>query len=401
MEMGFKAASRFSTNLDSLEAGIETGTALIQDFSGDLPKVVLVYSSAKHDQSSVLQGLRKQLGATAALVGCSVQGVVSNQSLTEEEHFLGVMGLGGKDLSIAVAAEQNIDTESLEKGQQLARKLKKDLGAEPNVVIVIYDPLCGADVEALLRGMRLELQCPLIGGGSGQPWGPPVQTFQYLGQSVFSKGMVALALSGPFSPVVGICHGTIGTGDYMTVTKAEGNRILELDGQSAIDIWRQITGCEEGDMVHQNHLAAWALGIEQDAESETQYTVNQKIRGAFGFDFEKGAVVLQAAVPVGTKVKFQRRTVENVMHGSTTMAEEIKKQLAGKTPKAVFGFECAARTYPFLGPEKTKEEHAALRSQVAPQAPWLGMMAWGEIGPCNDQPTFHNYTYPLLVLVDA
>jgi hypothetical protein len=28
------------------------------------------------------------------------------------------------------------------------------------------------------------------------------------------------------------------------------------------------------------------------------------------------------------------------------------------------------------------------------------MMAWGEIGPCLGRPTFHNYTYPLLVLTD-
>jgi hypothetical protein len=29
------------------------------------------------------------------------------------------------------------------------------------------------------------------------------------------------------------------------------------------------------------------------------------------------------------------------------------------------------------------------------------MMAWGEIGPCGGEPGFHNFTYPLLLLVDA
>ena len=41
-----------------------------------------------------------------------------------------------------------------------------------------------------------------------------------------------------------------------------------------------------------------------------------------------------------------------------------------------------------------------LRSAVAPHSPWLGMMAWGEIGPCAGRPAFHNYTYPLLLLLD-
>ncbi len=400
MNLDFKAASFFSTKMDSWQAGVDAGSALIKDFSGEIPKVVLLYSSVKHDKTVLLQGLRKQLGPKAALLGCSVQGVVSNQSLTEEDSVVGAMGLGGTELKVSVGGEKDIASDPQGKGMRLAQKLKKDLGGEPDVVVVMYDPLCGADVDALLRGMREELVCPLIGGGSGQPWGPPVKTYQFLGQEVFSQGVVALALSGPFTPIVGICHGTIGTGDTMTITKAEGNHILELDGESAISIWSQITGCAEGDMVHQNHLASWALGFGEDSQSDTGYTINRKIRGAFGFDFAKGGVVLQAAMPAGTRVKFQRRTVETVMQGSTAMAEELIKQLAGRRAKAVFGFECAARTYPFLGPEKTREEHAALRGRIAPDAPWLGMMAWGEIGPCNGQPTFHNYTYPVLILAE-
>jgi small ligand-binding sensory domain FIST len=38
---------------------------------------------------------------------------------------------------------------------------------------------------------------------------------------------------------------------------------------------------------------------------------------------------------------------------------------------------------------------------VAPDAPWLGMLAWGEIAPVGGEPAFHNYTYPLVVLTAA
>jgi len=53
---------------------------------------------------------------------------------------------------------------------------------------------------------------------------------------------------------------------------------------------------------------------------------------------------------------------------------------------------------PFLGPAETLEENLELHRTVAPQAPWLGLIAWGEIAPCGGQPEFHNYTYPLAVL---
>ena len=52
-------------------------------------------------------------------------------------------------------------------------------------------------------------------------------------------------------------------------------------------------------------------------------------------------------------------------------------------------------------PVNTRAEHKALRAAIAPQAPWLGMMAWGEIGPCLGQTAFHNYTYPLVTFLGA
>ena len=95
---------------------------------------------------------------------------------------------------------------------------------------------------------------------------------------------------------------------------------------------------------------------------------------------------------------FHHRTVEQVLEGTTVMGTNLAKRLDGKTTWAVLGFECAARTFPFLGEENTREEHLSLRAAVAPQAPWLGMMAWGEVAPLGGQSAFHNYTYPLIVL---
>jgi len=97
---------------------------------------------------------------------------------------------------------------------------------------------------------------------------------------------------------------------------------------------------------------------------------------------------------------FHHRTVEEVLQGTTKMAGDLQRRLHGRSPWAVLGFECAARTYPFLGPVNTRAEHKALRAAIAPKAPWLGMMAWGEIGPCLGQTAFHNYTYPLVVLTE-
>jgi hypothetical protein len=391
------AHSVFSDEPESREAGLAAGQALVAELGGGAPKAVIAYATMNHDQSAVLEGVREGIGEDALLVGCSVQGVVSNANLTEDGFALGLMGFGGSALNCTVALEREVQTNPKEKGRQLAQSLKRDLQGEPKAVLVFYDPLAGIDVEAVLEGMRLEIDCPVVGGAAGQPWGPPRQTFQYWDCEVLSHGVVALALSGPFSVEVGICHGTSPTGIASVVTKAEGNQIVEIDGRKAVDVWRETTGCKAEDMVHQSHLAAWAVGVEITGQGGQ---VERLVRGAFGFAPETGAIILQAAVPEGSRVMLHHRTIEHVMSGTQTMARELSSRLSGRKPWAVLGFECAARTYPFLGEANTNKEHQELRAAIAPESPWLGMMAWGEIGPCAGRPAFHNYTYPLLLLVD-
>jgi hypothetical protein len=391
------AHSVFSDEPESREAGLSAAQALVAELGGATPKAVIAYVTMNHDQPAVLEGVREGIGKDSLLIGCSVQGVVSNSTVTEDGFALGLMAFAGADLNCAVALEREVQTDPKEKGRRLAQRLKGDLKGEPKAVLVFYDPLAGMDVEAVLEGMRLEIDCPLVGGAAGQPWGPPKQTFQYWDREVLSHGVVAMALTGPFSVEVGICHGTSPTGIASVVTKAEGNQIVEIDGRKAVDVWRETTGCKAEDLLHQSHLAAWAVGVEVKGQGGQ---VERLVRGAFGFTPDTGAIILQAAVPEGTRVMLHHRTIEHVMDGTKTMARELSTRLSGRKPWAVLGFECAARTYPFLGEANTNKEHEELRAAIAPTSPWLGMMAWGEIGPCAGRPAFHNYTYPLLLLVD-
>ena len=402
--MKMLATSFFSIEPDSSEAGHLAGESLVKHFGAQQLKAALVYSTMNHDLPILLEAIRSTLPKDVLVIGSSGQGVVGDADLTEEGMVVGVMGFGGDALRCASAMEREIQVEPREKGKALARRLKTDLGGEPGAVLVFYDSLCGLDVEALLAGMRSEIQCALVGAGSGQPWGKPIETAQLWGEEVLSHAVVALGLRGPFSTEIGICHGTVPTGIESVVTRADGNQVLEIDDRSAMRVWQEVTGCHDADFTHQSHMAAWALGLETThtvlGPNGIETKTERVIRGAFGFNLETGAMIVQAAIPEGTKVMMHHRTVEEVLNGTAAMAADLAARLRGRRPWAVLGFECAARTFPFLGPANTLEQHRRLRSQVAPETPWLGMMAWGEIGPCAGKTAFHNYTYPVLVLVD-
>lgn len=392
--MGLFAASHVSSVADSKLAATELGKHLQASFSGEPLRAVLVYSTVNHDQHGVLMTLRELLGPDVPLLGCSTPGIMYLGGVQESAYMLGVMGLGGADLQVATALVRDVQDGAEEKGRILADALRAQL-PDPKVVFLFYDPLCGLDVETLLDGMSPSFRCPIVGGGAGQPWGPIARTFQYWQSEVMGHTAIALALAGPFAAEIGVCHGTSPTGVEMTLTRAEGNKLIEIDGRSATDIWLEITGCNEEEINNQDYVSAWAVGVEQPLPDEKSVYV---IRAAFGFDLDTGEVLVQAAIPEGTNIMFHHRSVAEVTQGTAAMGQELAERVSGRRPWAVLGFECAARTQAFLGQVATNAENVALQAAVAPGAPWLGMLAWGEIAPAGGATRFHNYTFPLAVL---
>jgi hypothetical protein len=119
------ARSIFTDELESLDAGRSGGEALLAQFGAVQPKAVIAYGTMNHDQPALLEGLRGVLGEDVLLLGCSVQGVVSNDTLTEDGYALGLMGFGGAEVACAAAFAPEIQENSKEKGREMARALKR------------------------------------------------------------------------------------------------------------------------------------------------------------------------------------------------------------------------------------------------------------------------------------
>jgi hypothetical protein len=323
---------------------------------------------------------------------------MANGAVVEGGFVVGAMALGGEGLRAVSAHVPGVHLDGEEKGRAIARQLVRALGEQPRLTVLLYDPLGGVDVNHLLAGFRQECSSLLVGGAASQPAGPLAATFQYEGTQALRDSAVALGLAGDFSVDLGLCHGTVPTGVVMTLTRAQGNRLLELDGRPALEVWRETIGIDADHIFKQEHIAALPMGIKRQVEENGRVSEIYLIRAVFGLDPEAKSITVQAGIPEGSQIMFHHRTVPVVRDGTVAMANDLVERLAGKNPWAVLGFECGGRAAPFLGDAATLEENLQLQQTVAPQASWLGLLAWGEIAPCGGEPEFHNYTYPLIVL---
>lgn len=389
--MKITAKSVLSRQRDSFEAGRQAALE-IQSALPAPPKLVLCYLTVNHEQQRFLAGLASVLGTEVPILGCSGQGVMGRAVVHEDGYAASLMALGGPGLEVAVARVEDVHLHTRDKGVALGKGMRTQGSQPPKVTLLHYDPLCGVDVDVLLGGLRQELETPVLGGAAAHFFNVAMTTtYQYFGQEVFSRGAVAVSLGGDFHADMVFSTGCAPVGIEMTVTRAAGNMLLELDGRPALSAWQELTGSEGATDVQAS--AALAIGVPADVVEG-----GHLIRAAFVFDPEAKGILLSAAVPEGARVTLFHRTVEDVLEGAARMAAELRARLEGKQLRAVIGFECGGRTRPFLGQEATNEENRALQAQVGAEAEWAGVICWGELFPVGGRAAFHNYTFPLLAL---
>ena len=375
--------------LDSFQAGSRIGSHMLESIPPEEISAILIYATIRHNQSELVRGVRQATGSRVPLLGCSTQGIVSQGQIRAEGYVAAGIALG--KVEAAVATQPDIDQDTYEKGRALGRELHRSV-AEPKLVVLLYDPLCGTDMFLFQAGLEAETGGLIIGGGASQPHGPIVRTFQYCNDDVLQHSAVALALGGDFGVVSAVCHGTSPVGLEMTA-HSDGTTLLELGGRPALDIWLEMTGAGPPNF---EHSASLAIGVLANSADPQSYLV----RAAFGADNERKGIIVGAGLPAESTVMLHHRTVQGVLDGTMKMGQELAGKLVGKQIRAVLGFECAARTQPFLGRQATLQENLALQEAVGNDVPWLGLLAWGELYPVGGHPNFHNYTYPIAVITD-
>ena len=387
------AKSVLSRQRNSIEAGRSAGAEIVAGMPS-APKVVFCYLTVNHDQVQFIAGLREKLGPGVPIVGCSGQGVMGRGVVHEDGYAASLMALGGDGLEVGIARVDDVHVDTRAKGAALGQKLRQAHGRPPKVCIVHYDPLCGVDLDVFLGGVGSQIEAPIIGGAAAHFFNAAMTTtYQYLGDEVFSKGAVAVSLGGDITAEMVVSTGCAPVGYQLRVTKVDGNMILELDGRSALDLWREVTGATG--MLDIMASSSVAIGVPVEGAEG-----GHLIRAAFVFDEKLRGMLLGAAVPEGTLVTLYHRTVEDALSGADRMGKELVRRLEGKQLRAVLGFECGGRTRPFLGTDATNEENRALQANVGPDAEWAGVICWGELFPVGGKPGFHNYTFPLLALAE-
>jgi hypothetical protein len=380
---------------EAAKAGAEAARMALEAANHAKPIAVIVYMTVLYDPKLALAAIREVIpDPSVPIVGSSTQGIARRGAVTETDRVLGVAVICSETIRASAARALGLGADSFAAGRKLAAELgdPSTLGEMP--LLLWFDPLTRANIQSLIDGLAEGGYTRVLGGASGQPWGPLDKTYQYFGHEATNDAAIALKLDGVGAAVWETTHGVEPLGLEIKVTEAEGNVIRKLNGKPALDVWsEQLLGTFT---FHVDDWT-WVLGVRVPG-SDPKDPEGLVSRGIFGVDRDKKELILLAPIAEGSTVHVCHRTVEAVFERGLRMGERLRKRLEGKSPFIALAFECGGRPRPFLGDEKALEEVCRIQETIGPTVPWLGMYPWGEIAPKGAHSQFSNFQFPLLVL---
>jgi hypothetical protein len=360
--------------------------AVEEALAGDSAALVIVFVSPIYDMQEVATAANAAARG-APLVGCSTSGEIGG----------GVAG-SGRIVAIALGGEGftartscGFISDGAEASGASAAQGLIGLESPHKVLILLAEGLAGHHSE-MVRGAYgiAGAGVKLVGGCAGDDLAM-TGTWQIHGGEVYRGAVVGVALGsdGPFG--VGVCHGWVRSGDPMVVTESDGQRILRIDDQPALDRYLTQAGIPESEWADDS---AWP-----DLMLRTPLALprpsGDDVRAVLSADPTDRSLAC-GDVPFGALVSMMSGDADSVISGTEQACSAAIAGLGGVPPIGVVAFDCAGRRA-ILGEDGLVGEMAGIAEQVG-DVPVGGFYTYGEFARSAGSRGVHSATLVMLAL---
>jgi hypothetical protein len=285
----------------------------------------------------------------------------------------------------------------------LARQIERDIVESDPAILLLYDIV----KQRMSQGLSLNMATPLlagfaevlghdhqvVGGGlmGSLQWNPG---FQWFDDGVEQQSAMALVLEGGVRMDTVTLHGCVPSSGYHTITKSDGNVVLELDGEPMLDVVARLSG--DPDMSNwQDYPLFITLGVNHGDKYGPYREEDYAVRLCMDVDRERrGLVFFGDDLTVGTDVQIMRRIIDFDYIRRRT--DELFARLANRRPFLGLYIDCAGRADVFTVSERQESEE--VQRAVGSMFPLLGWYVGCEIARAGPIIQSHNWTGILCVL---
>lgn len=347
-------------------------------------QLVMLFGAPELIARKTTFGEIKEIYPQAYVFGCSTSGNIFGSQILDDTLVATAVQFDHTRVAGAYIARAE---SSFTAGRDLAQALPHE---DLNHVLVLSDGL-HVNGNEFMRGLLdgLPGHVAVTGGLAGDGHG--FQKTYVIADDVTDCHMVAAL--GLYGQQLKVAYSTQGGWDAFgperLVTRSKGNVLYEMDGRSALELYKLYLG----DLAQ----GLPATGMSFPLNLRCREGDIPVIRSVLGIN-EDNSLVFGGDIPEGTYVRLMKANYDRLIQGAHSAAENCQKA-AGKVELALL-ISCTARRYVLK--QRTEEEVEAVQQVFDDRTVLTGFYSFGEICPhgMGSPAGFHNQSMTITTFAE-
>ena len=353
----------------------------------DSTQLVLAFGA-----TSVLKekGLFEEIRAIypgAHIFGCSTAGEIYGTQVLDESLVITAVHFEYTRIAGSQIFIKDVKS-SYEAGAQLARSLEK----EELVHVIVFSDGLKVNGSELVKGLREHLpkQVVVTGGLAGD--GERFEETLVFWDEMSNKETVAVM--GLYGKRLKVGYGSMGGwdpfGPERLITRSEGNILHELDGRSALELYKKYLG--------EYAKGLPATGLLFPLSLRTKDGGKGVVRTILSVNEEDQSMIFAGDVPEGVYARLMKANFDRLMDGAVGAAKPSYQAIGSTSPDLALLISCVGRKLVLR--QRTEEEVEGVREILGNRTVMTGFYSYGEISPFtpNAKCELHNQTMTITTL---
>ena len=304
----------------------------------------------------------------AHILGCTTAGEIYGTRVFDDSLVCTAIHFEHTQLRIAATVLDDME-HSFQAGERLAQALPHDQLVH---LFVISDGL-KVNGSELVKGLTQNLPSNIaITGGLSADGDRFEQTLVCLDNAPAEK---QIAVVGFYGDRLKVGYGSMGGWDAFGVewiiTKSKGNVLYELDGQSALGLYKRYLGDHAAQLPASGLLFPLSLRL---SDGDTPV-----VRTILGIDSEDQSMIFAGDVPQGARARFMKANFDRLIDGASGAAHTSYEAIGSTQPDIALLISCVGRK--LVLKQRVEEEVESVRDVLGDGTIMAGFYSYGEISP--------------------
>ena len=349
-------------------------------------QLVLVFGGRDVLEKNALLDEIRAAYPNSDIVGCSTAGEIYDVNVLDEHITLTAINF--KNTRVRT---ESFDVISMDQSRIVGEQLSSALLDNDLAHVLVFSAGLFVNGSELVKGLTQNMPegVTVTGGMSGDS-ARFEKTLIFCNGKVSSNQVVAVGLYGDDLEVSYASQGGWDAfGLEREITRSEGNVLYELDGRSALVLYKEYLGDYVNDLPGSALLFPLCIRNKKDEEP--------LVRTIMAIDEEQQSMTFSGDIPEGCTGQLMKANFDRLVGGAMTAADVSREGMPGKIELAIL-ISCVGRK--LVLQQRIEEEVEAVRDSLGDDAVITGFYSYGEISPFNRlaECQLHNQTMTITTL---